>query len=50
MEENRNVEIEDISDEELELIRTLSHLECVDDGIYPQLDFMIDDDFEDVYE
>ena len=38
MEENRYIE-DNISLEELELIRTLSHLECIDDGIYPELNF-----------
>lgn len=45
MRENRDNELDDISLEELELIRTLSHLECIDDGIYPELNFAIEDDF-----
>ena len=44
MEENRYDEIDDISLEELELIRTLSHLECIDEGIYPELNFVMDED------
>lgn len=39
-------DINDISYEELELIRNLSCMECVDDGVYPVLDFVIDS-FED---
>lgn len=43
MNENIYIEEEDISFEELEFIRTLSHLECIDDGIYPSLNFILDD-------
>lgn len=49
MEENNYIE-DDISSEELELIRTLSHLECIDDGIYPELNFAIDEDADDIFE
>lgn len=44
MKENVYNDAEDISFEELELIRTLSHLECLDDGICPSLDFLLNDD------
>jgi hypothetical protein len=50
MEENNYIEKEDISLEELELIRTLSHLECIDEGIYPELNFTMDEDIDNIYE
>ena len=49
MEENKYIE-DDISLEELELIRTLSHLECIDEGIYPELNFTMDEDIDNIYE
>ena len=49
MEENNYIE-DDISLEELELIKTLSHLECIDEGIYPELNFVIDEAMDDIFE
>jgi hypothetical protein len=46
MKENKYNEVDNISYEELELIRNLSYMECIDDGIYPTLDFVIDMDEE----
>ena len=48
MEENKYIE-DDISLEELELIRTLSHLECIDEGIYPELNFTMAEDIDDIF-
>ena len=44
MEEKKIEDVDDISAEELELIRTLSHMECIDDGVYPTLDFIMNVD------
>ena len=44
MEEKIYNDVDDISVEELELIRTLSHMECIDEGIYPLLDFLIEEE------
>ena len=44
MEENKYIKTDAISLEEEELINALSHLECMDDGIYPTLNYSIDED------
>ena len=48
MEKNTYSEIDDISEIELDLIRNLSYMECNDDGIYPTLDFILEDLNEEV--
>ena len=48
MDEKKYSEIDDISNEELELIRTLSYMECNDEGIYPTLDFILNMENEEI--
>ena len=46
MEDSYKKDFDWMSDEELDFIKTLAHNECIDDGIYPQLNFMIDEEIQ----
>ena len=41
-------EVNNLESEELELLQYLSHLECISDGVYPFLDYVMDGDIEEV--